>query len=69
MNNLYTSYYCFLVILIFGKSFAFSLFFIEEMSTASDELLTILPKRFPLDISFICYLLVLIVVLLWINSF
>ena len=48
----------------------FALFFIEEIAAASSkEILTILPKSIPLDISFISYLLVPIVVLLWINSF
>ena len=46
----------------------FALFFIEEIGAASSkEILTILPKSIPLDISFISYLLVPIVVLIWIN--
>jgi len=48
----------------------FALFFIDEISNASfTEILTIVPKSIPLDISFISYLLVPIVVSLWINSF
>ena len=48
----------------------FALFFLEEIGHASIvEILTILPKSIPLDISFISYLLVPIVLLLWISSF
>ena len=48
----------------------FALFFIEEVGAASStEILTILPNSIPLDISFISYLLLPIVVLLWINFF
>jgi phosphoglycerol transferase MdoB-like AlkP superfamily enzyme len=48
----------------------FALFFMDEIRAASfTELLTIFPKSIPLDISFISYLLVPIVVLLCINSF
>ena len=48
----------------------FALYFIDEIKLVSFvEILTILPKSIPLDVSFISYLLVLIVVLIWINSF
>jgi len=48
----------------------FALFFMDEIRAASfTELFTIIPKSTPLDISFISYLLVPIVVLLWLNSF
>ena len=48
----------------------FALFFIKEISTASvAEILTIIPKSIALDISFISYLLVSIILLVWLNSF
>ena len=48
----------------------FALFFIEEVSTASvAEILTIVPKSLALDVSFISYMLVPIVVLIWLKSF
>jgi len=48
----------------------FALFFIKEISTASvAEILTIVPKSIALDISFISYLLVPIILLIWLNSF
>jgi phosphoglycerol transferase MdoB-like AlkP superfamily enzyme len=48
----------------------FALFFMDEIRVASfKELATILPKSIPLDISFISYLLVPIVILVWVNSF
>ena len=48
----------------------FALFFLDEISSASfTEVLTIIPKSIPLDISFISYLLVPIIVLIWLNSF
>ena len=56
-----------IVYLLVNRIF-FALFFIEEIGAASSkEILTILPKSIPLDISFISYLLVPIVVLIWIN--
>ena len=46
----------------------FALIFIKEIEVASyTEILSIFPKSIPLDISFISYLLVPIVVLIWIN--
>ena len=48
----------------------FALFFMDEIRAASfTELFTIIPKSIPLDISFISYLLVPIVILVWVNSF
>ena len=48
----------------------FAVFFIEEIFTTSViEIFTIVPKSFALDISFISYMLVPIVVLIWLNSF
>ena len=50
--------------------FVFALFFLDEISIASfTEVLTIIPKSIPLDISFISYLLTPIIVLIWLNSF
>ena len=47
----------------------FALIFIKEIEVASyTEILSIFPKSIPLDISFISYLLVPIVVLLWSSS-
>ena len=60
----------FWIFLFLVNRIVFALFFLNEISNASfAELLTIVPKSIPLDISFISYLLVPIVVLLWINSF
>ena len=48
----------------------FALFFMDEIRAASfTELFSIIPKSIPLDISFISYLLVPIVILVWVNSF
>ena len=65
-----TRFIIFWVVYFLVNRIVFALFFIEEVGAASiNELLTILPKSIPLDISFISYLLVPIVVLFWINSF
>ena len=60
----------FWLILFLVNRIVFALFFLEEIGRASIvEILTILPKSIPLDISFISYLLVPIALLLWISSF
>jgi len=65
-----TRFIIFWLVYFLVNRIVFALFFIEEVGAASiNELLTILPKSIPLDISFISYLLVPIVVLFWINSF
>ena len=71
----YTSGYLFRFILIWLIFFLlnrifFSVFFIQEISAASIvEVFTILPKSFSLDISFISYMLVPIIILIWFNYF
>jgi phosphoglycerol transferase MdoB-like AlkP superfamily enzyme len=65
-----TRFIIFWLVYFLVNRIVFALFFIEEVGAASiNELLTILPKSFPLDISFTSYLLVPIVVLFWINYF
>jgi len=65
-----TRFIIFWLVYFLVNRIVFALFFIEEVGAASiNELLTILPKSIPLDISFISYLLVPIVVLFWINYF
>ena len=65
-----TRFIIFWLVYFLVNRIVFVLFFIEEVGTASiNELLTILPKSIALDISFISYLFVPIVVLFWINSF
>ena len=60
----------FWLVYFFVNRIVFCIFFIEEVGIfSSTEFLTILPKSIPLDISFISYLLVPIILLLWINSF
>ena len=65
-----TRFIIFWLVYFLVNRIVFALFFIEEVGAASiNELLTILPKSIPLDISFTSYLLVPIVVLFWINYF
>lgn len=67
----YTLYFIVFWLLFFlVNRILFALFFIEEISMASiNEVLTIVPKSIALDISFISYLFVPIILLIYINSF
>ena len=50
--------------------FIFSIYFITKIKSHSfNEVLTIIPKSLSLDLSFISYLLSMVCLLLWINSF
>ena len=63
-------YILFWLFLFLTGRFIFILFFSREVSESSlFEILKIIPRSFSLDISFISYLLVIIVLLMWIFSF
>jgi phosphoglycerol transferase MdoB-like AlkP superfamily enzyme len=48
----------------------FALFFMDQIVNSSlIEVLTIIPKSFILDLSFVCYLFSILLILFWINTF
>ncbi len=72
MNNLkfIIRYILFWIFFFLTGRIVFILFFSREVfKSSSSEILKIIPKSFSLDMSFISYLLVIIVLLIWIFSF
>ena len=72
MNNIIFifRYLLFWILFFFVNRLFFIVFFLDDVNDSSlRDILNIIPHSFLLDISFISYLLVIIICLIWIQSF